>query len=367
VKVFSEVLVDLYELAEHVSPHNFPIEALRLLRPLIFFEGAVIRIGETETAVEQDFGTTQEHSYKRDWASFACSPKASDYEQTIQAFLNDTSRPFVGTCQEFYKDEDLGLKSLYNYSQRHDFHYLLLCGDRTANDRSARWLVLYRNKTQDSFSNDEAGLLCALWRHITRAITINFRHVLNETNGVKSQRASALVNSQGLIEIADQEFSKLLLLEWPHIQVNAIPKRVIEELRRKSTYRGKRINISMYPKFGYMACTVSCLPLLESLSPCEQTVAEHFALGNSYKKIAQQLDMSPYTVRNHIANVYRKLGIHDKALLASLILHTEPTISAIKEKSEPLLRSNWLIVTILGYFALINELDMPVILTNLWS
>ncbi len=51
------------------------------------------------------------------------------------------------------------------------------------------------------------------------------------------------------------------------------------------------------------------------LSKREFTVAEHYATGQSYKEIARELDISPATVRNHIAAIYRKLDIHNKAQL----------------------------------------------------
>jgi DNA-binding CsgD family transcriptional regulator len=179
--------------------------------------------------------------------------------------------------------------------------------------------MLYRAKKSVFFNDNEAECLHALWKHLLRAFALNLKNALKEIDTDKSQYGFALVNSQGLVEMADSRFSALLGLEWPDSQVNSALEQIIQKLKKNPAYRGKRIHISMYDKFGYMVCAASRLPLLLTLSPSEQSVAERFALGNCYKKIAQQLDMSPYTVRNHIANVYRKLGINDKATLASLI------------------------------------------------
>jgi DNA-binding CsgD family transcriptional regulator len=326
LQVLSNTLADLYDLAMRVPPQEFPAEVLRLLRPSIPFDGAAMRIGEIEIAMDYDFVTAQDHVYKRDWAAIGCRPGVVNYERVIKTFLSDVSRPFVGSCQEFYKD--LAQPGLYNFSQLHDFHSLLLYGERPGADSAARWLVLYRGKTRDAFNSGDAIFLSALWEHLMRAVTINFRNALNK-NDIKSQPASALINSQGIIEAADSAFSALLNLEWPDMKINALPHSVLDSLKSKSAYRGKRIRISMFPATQYMLCTASRILLLESLSPCEQTVAQLFASGISYKKIAQQLDMSPYTVRNHIANVYRKLDIHDKALLAALMSQTKPAPAAV--------------------------------------
>ena len=53
------------------------------------------------------------------------------------------------------------------------------------------------------------------------------------------------------------------------------------------------------------------------LSRRERTVAELYASGKSHKEIARELDVSPSTVRNHIAAIYRKLGINNKARLVN--------------------------------------------------
>ena len=47
----------------------------------------------------------------------------------------------------------------------------------------------------------------------------------------------------------------------------------------------------------------------------EFAVAEHYAAGLSYKEIARELGISPATIRNHIAAIYRKLEINNKAQL----------------------------------------------------
>ncbi len=51
------------------------------------------------------------------------------------------------------------------------------------------------------------------------------------------------------------------------------------------------------------------------LTSREQTVADCFAAGQTYKQVAEKLHLSPATVRNHLASIYRKLGVSNKAAL----------------------------------------------------
>ena len=48
-------------------------------------------------------------------------------------------------------------------------------------------------------------------------------------------------------------------------------------------------------------------------------MAQHYARGQSYKEIARELDVSPSTIRNHLASIYHKLEINNKAQLVNYL------------------------------------------------
>jgi DNA-binding CsgD family transcriptional regulator len=47
--------------------------------------------------------------------------------------------------------------------------------------------------------------------------------------------------------------------------------------------------------------------------------AEKFAEGMTHTAVAQALGIAPGTVRNHLARVYERLGIHTKTDLVQLL------------------------------------------------
>lgn len=49
-----------------------------------------------------------------------------------------------------------------------------------------------------------------------------------------------------------------------------------------------------------------------NLSKREVEILEHLKLGYDYNKIAEKLFISPFTVRKHIENIYRKLQVNNK-------------------------------------------------------
>jgi TolB-like protein/DNA-binding CsgD family transcriptional regulator len=48
------------------------------------------------------------------------------------------------------------------------------------------------------------------------------------------------------------------------------------------------------------------------LSDRERMIAERYATGETHKEIAAALNIAPATVRNHLASIYRKLGVKNK-------------------------------------------------------
>jgi DNA-binding NarL/FixJ family response regulator len=57
----------------------------------------------------------------------------------------------------------------------------------------------------------------------------------------------------------------------------------------------------------------------DTLSTRERQVATLFGGGATYKAIATKLGVAPSTARNHLQNIYAKLGITDRSELTALV------------------------------------------------
>lgn len=51
----------------------------------------------------------------------------------------------------------------------------------------------------------------------------------------------------------------------------------------------------------------------DKLSSRELEIARHISEGRDYKTIAQNLEISPATVKTHTGKIYLKLGINDRS------------------------------------------------------
>ncbi len=60
--------------------------------------------------------------------------------------------------------------------------------------------------------------------------------------------------------------------------------------------------------------------LLEELTARERDVLKLIAKGYSNAEIAKKLFISPHTVKNHVSNIYRKMGMDDRTQVALMAL-----------------------------------------------
>ena len=61
------------------------------------------------------------------------------------------------------------------------------------------------------------------------------------------------------------------------------------------------------------------IPALKELRPRERTILALYAEGLSAEEIARMLFISPHTVRTHVKNAFRRLGVHSRTEAADLV------------------------------------------------
>lgn len=64
--------------------------------------------------------------------------------------------------------------------------------------------------------------------------------------------------------------------------------------------------------------------LEDDLSPREREIAQAYANGDNYHRIAERLFIAPSTVRTHLAAIYRKLGVSSKLDLHKMLERPDP-------------------------------------------
>jgi DNA-binding CsgD family transcriptional regulator len=74
--------------------------------------------------------------------------------------------------------------------------------------------------------------------------------------------------------------------------------------------------------------TVAPSPVLEPLRPRERAILALYTEGMSAEEIGRILFISPHTVRTHVKNAFRRLGIHSREE-AAVLVHTDEVASVV--------------------------------------
>ena len=178
--------------------------------------------------------------------------------------------------------------------------------------------TFYRANPQTRFSEPERLLLQHVLPHLVEAWKTNRLQLLQQATpaAASSDRASGLCDSHGLLHTAGTDFARLMHLEWPDWRGPLIPA---EWLDSKKPFVGRRIAASLQPVNDLWLVSLRHRTPLDGLTPREVDIARRYGLGLSYQDIAEELHISPATVRNHLASIYSKLHVSNKIELSKLV------------------------------------------------
>ncbi len=329
MQAFSTTVRDLYALAEYASPDQFLTRAIELMQMWIRFDGAIFGTGErhdrqTLTMLESDTPTDRATVPE----ALLTREKSRD-DPVARGFRDAPMSPSRGGIRELYRKSRDGRKpksapvaGVRSLAEELGLCHVMVHGDDPAKVKPARWIVLYRQHDV-RFAESDAAALHGLWVHLSRALAINRARAVERLHGAQSHRdasgATALIDDEGQVEIADQRFFDLLEREWPELSPEFIPHEAMEVLEQGKPYRGAQVEITLIKEAGCNLCRIRPIDAMEVLTPREFVVARRFAAGMSHKQIARELGVSHHTVRNQLAHLYRKLNLHDKASLAQYL------------------------------------------------
>jgi len=189
----------------------------------------------------------------------------------------------------------------------------------------AELIFLFRADKQAVFSDGERELaqlvtphVAAAWRQ--RQIAHYYEAAVGGALGRQAGRAEAVVDTDGLIYAADDQFSLALRRhfdDWVGPRVPAAVMAVFANADGLLTAGGLDFSLARGAYRHILSATPADRD--DRLTHAETRVARLFAEGLTHSQIAAQLGVSPSTIRNQIAAIYRKLDIHSKTELARIV------------------------------------------------
>jgi len=176
---------------------------------------------------------------------------------------------------------------------------------------------IYRKPDQPDFTEEERLSIETIAPHIIQAFHLGAQ--IKQSQEWDGDQHWAIVDNQNYIRYCSDQFREFIGSQVGEPVDQKLPELLTDALKQREPHLG-----TLSVERRSLAGNAEFISLVErgvlsQLTPSEKRVVEHYARGLSYKKVAQQLDISHHTVIKHVNNVYRKLNINNKNQLIELV------------------------------------------------
>lgn len=313
MKSFSNFLLNLSRGALETPAYEFKDWALSEARSLIPFDSCVWLMGNwiDETPVVHTAHLYRlEGNFIESWMRFQHEDKLA---RDVTLHSNRTFN--VNVAREYENT------NIYNlHCKSYGVEHIVATGCIDPDTLLLNSMCFYRSNIEQPFSEQERFLKEILFQHLVEAARINW--LTNLPNMFSAyQRSSfnalAACDNAGLLHVAMPSFVEICREEWPSWKGPFLPHEVLETARENQNYIGQSIVVSMFQIKELTLLRARIKVPADKLSPRELEIAQRFAGGTDYKTIAQELSISPSTVKVHLNKIYNKLDINEKASLVA--------------------------------------------------
>jgi DNA-binding CsgD family transcriptional regulator len=201
--------------------------------------------------------------------------------------------------------------------------------DLDSDTRVGELIFLFRGPTSPAFSDSERDLLEQCFPHLLTARRRRMLSAFARPNGKAQPSAGAetpgyaIVDDGGHVHASDHGFGLAMRRAFPGWLGPLLPEPLVKLVGNGASALkagGQRFELRRGQGRHLLRLAD---PAAGLLSPAERRVAHLFAQGATSAQVAEQLCLSPLTVRNHVTAIYQKLGIHSKAELARTMARLE--------------------------------------------
>lgn len=205
------------------------------------------------------------------------------------------------------------------------FGILQLLSTATVDTRAGSFVVvsLYRAEREHRYTERERATMELLMPHLVASMRMARIDDLRRATHVHLAHApaAAIINRQGVVLEAESRFFDLLALVEADFRGPTLPEPLMPFARVTAPERRPvgRLMVRADPASDVVLLHVRGALPADTLTQREREVAAGFASGLSTKEIGESLGITANTVRVHVTRIYAKLGVVNKAELASML------------------------------------------------
>ncbi len=302
VRSLSDLLLDLYQQASEASPDQFQPQALSRLRECLHFDAAAWGGGwASDRQVTELNVLNEENALIEDWKNFR------HLDQFCDLTLHRLSTTF-----SFEDVADYRRTTVFNeHWRRFGINHMLATIVAEPLDDYVSFVGLCRHTDSPAFDGRERQLKELLMPHLAQTLQMNRDNFLSSLDD--SEAGMAWIDNCGVVKATRGNLPAVMRELWS--QQQKIPEEIMRSFHQSGSWQGNGFRLSAKPVKHCWLVKAKPVTQIDCLTPRETEVASLYAQGHSHKEVARELSISPATVRNLLALVYRKLDVNDKAAL----------------------------------------------------
>jgi DNA-binding CsgD family transcriptional regulator len=310
-------VIELYRAAPRLRAESFAAYAFSWLKARIPFErGVIVTSFKGASWVDAHFSGVPDPR-----ALMESHAKAVHVDIFAQRMLANPFR--AQRCgREDPEVADARFAPLREHMTRFGARYVLSISIPSTDEEALTSIMFVRESEGGRFTEAQAALLEAVAPHVAEAAAINRDHGLPRDAGLEvGALPAALLAADGRFLQTTPAFARLF---WPGAppDTSYLQEPILRALKKGQVWRlpgGRHTLYAHRDDAGGWLLRLRASGPLDQLSAREREIAALFARGVSHKGIAAALSVAPATARNHLQNLYAKLGVASRDALIKLL------------------------------------------------
>ena len=303
-------LLDLYGANFGRGGGSFPELAFTQLESMIPFDTA---FWSRASVGEEGVRLHAAHLYKLDPALIPTWGRYQDRDVVGVMAMAQLGKALCADTLQVVSDPDVQRDVIHAFDLG---QMLTICLSDPAT-RLISSLTLVRRVGGPCFTEPQRQLMERLAPHLVQAYaTDQLLRLYDAPADGPLAYAVALADRDGVLHFATPEFVELIRSQWRSWRAPQLPA----PLARPHGWRKRvfsRTVVRAAPAGEFVRLHVRPRGPVEDLTERETEIARLAAGGASTKSIASRLDLSPFTVRNHLNRVFGKLGVASRSGLGA--------------------------------------------------
>lgn len=310
----NQLIVGLYRLGRDVPMPKFQAWALERLRELVDFDSALWRAGSDRPPLRDSaFLLNQPRSLLEEYLG-GNWPRHDFLRRACAAHPGRTFAYTDLVTMDRFRASELYVQ----LSRPYGLEWALSTHHVDPNSSLKSVITIWRADRARPFTEDDRLRKQLLVPHLVESLHANrLWHFATaaRAGGRGAGQSMAICDGGGWLHDCSRGFVQALRAEWPGWSGPSLPEALVRQLG-PSGYVGSRIDIDATALGDEWLLTSRSGGAAKLLGQRELQVARLYAQGLKYRAIAEQLGVSPTTVRNQLRASFVKLGVTSKIELA---------------------------------------------------